>query len=85
MATSDFKKFALVLLLLSSLFSLHQANRDELGEIIGSSKINISGCRPRHCEEIGSCWCCIYIKDPKRCVKEKNVCVSNCHEPPNKA
>ncbi|KAI3870920.1 hypothetical protein MKX03_025108 [Papaver bracteatum] len=85
MAWCTFKRFALLFLLLSSLFSLDQANRDELGEIIGSSKINISGFRPRQCKEIGSCWCCIYIENPKRCVKEKNVCVANCQEPQKRA
>ncbi|KAI3901068.1 hypothetical protein MKW92_048882 [Papaver armeniacum] len=84
---ADFKSLGLVFLLLTTLLAVNQAKRDlsDLGEIIGSSKIYISGCRPRQCEGSGSCWCCIYIEGDKRCSKEKDVCLANCHAPPHRA
>ncbi|KAI3992194.1 hypothetical protein MKX01_038273 [Papaver californicum] len=85
----DFKRSDFVFLLLTTLFALNQASRDimELGEVIasGSSKLYIPRCRPRQCEGMGSCWCCIYLEGAKRCTKEKDVCIANCHAPPQRA
>ncbi|RZC86212.1 hypothetical protein C5167_007398 [Papaver somniferum] len=87
MATSDFKRSSLVFLLLTALFFLSQDISD-LGEEIalGSSNIYFSGCRPRTCEGIGKCWCCVYEKDMYHgCAKEKDGCISRCHKPPQRA
>ncbi|KAI3870917.1 hypothetical protein MKX03_025105 [Papaver bracteatum] len=90
MATSDFKCLGLVFLLLTTLFSLSQASRDisEFGGEIASWSSNIydPGCRPRTCEGIGKCWCCVYEKDMYHgCAKEKDGCISRCHKPPQRA
>ncbi|MCL7029595.1 hypothetical protein MKW94_027301 [Papaver nudicaule] len=92
MAASDFKCLALAFLLLATLFAHNQASRDksEFGETIFSgSKIDIGGCRPRDCHNIGHCWCCIYQNQvaaltPGGCVKEKSECLSKCHKPPQR-